>query len=360
MIQETMASKIWRMFYPLLLCLGIQAVISTIAGLVITAKIIVQLNPATYEDILTASMDAAVRYAVLIAGIAAVFIIPLACLFMRRDIKLGKISIQKRTAPAAAWPVLIITGILTCIGGNIIVTLFSLQYIFSDYAQVSEQLYSGNFIIQLIFIGIIVPISEELIFRGLIYNRAKSYMGSTLSAMLVSALIFSIYHGNMVQGIYAFVIGFMMAFLYEKYGSLAAPVLFHICCNLPAVIMQKIQLTIGSLYTAAYIAVGCTAAVAVLLLIIHRIIPDSAFKKYADAGGSYSGRCQNPHGSGQESSPYNRHDFFHGSPFNPSDKDGNHNDNTDGQKTDKSAPPKQKYSVDDYYPKPKDDSDIPK
>lgn len=345
MIQETMASKIWRMFYPLLLCLGVQAIISTLAGFIITAQIMVQLNPSDYEDILTASMDAAVKYAVLIAGIAAIFIIPLACLFMRRDIKYGKIFIQKRHAPAAAWPVLIITGILTCIGGNIIVTLFNLQYIFSDYTQVSEQLYSGNFIIQLVFIGVIVPISEELIFRGLIYNRAKVYMGSPLSAMLISALIFSIYHGNMVQGIYAFVIGFMMAFLYEKYGSLAAPVLFHICCNLPALIMQKMQITIGSLYTAAYIAVGCTAAVAVLLFVIHRIIPYNAFQKNTFSGG----RSDSSNSSGS----YNQQRYFDSNHFNSSNEKEEPQHHAGGQ----AAPPKQKYSVDDYYPKPKDDNE---
>lgn len=278
MNQESGISKIWRLFYPMLTAMGIQLVISSIAGMILSAMVLVNTAPLNETTMFTALMEASVKYAVLITGISCLFTIPLSLLFYKRDLKLNKINPPKHTVPAYCWPLLIITGILTCIGSNIIITISQLDLYFSSYEQVSEQLYSGNFIVQLIVIGFIAPISEELIFRGLIYNRAKAYFG-TIYAVIVSSLIFAFYHGNAIQFIYALIIGLMMAYIYEKFGTLMAPVIFHICCNLPALILQQMHITINSLYTAAYIATGCTAAVVILFFIMHKILKSQSNKQ---------------------------------------------------------------------------------
>ena len=45
--------------------------------------------------------------------------------------------------------------------------------------------------------------------------------------MMLSALMFGLYHGNLVQAIYGFVLGYLAVYIYEKYGSLKASILFH-------------------------------------------------------------------------------------------------------------------------------------
>ena len=94
------------------------------------------------------------------------------------------------------------------------------------------------FIVELIGLGIIVPIAEELMFRGLIYRRIRCMIGPR-QAIVVSGLVFGMYHGNLVQGLYGFLVGCIMAWLYEKYGSLKAPILFHVCANLVSVIATE-------------------------------------------------------------------------------------------------------------------------
>ncbi len=267
--EESSISKIWRLIYPMFMAMGVQLIVSAAAGMIIAAGVFVNTVPTSEASMFTALSEASIRYAVLITGIACLITIPLAVLFFKRDIKLCKITLVKKKRPAYFWPLLIASGILTCIGSNIIITISQLEYIFSDYKQVSESLYSGNFIIQLIVIGFIAPICEELIFRGLIYNRAKSYFGPAVAAV-TSAFMFAFYHGNMLQFIYAFIIGFMMAYLYEKSGTFLTPVIFHICCNLPALILQQMHVTINSLYTAAYVAAGCVGAVIVLFLLMRK------------------------------------------------------------------------------------------
>lgn len=62
---------------------------------------------------------------------------------------------------------------------------------------------------------IAAPLLEELLFRGMIYKRLRD-LCSAKTAILVSAAFFGIFHGNLVQFVYAFIIGIMLAFVYEK------------------------------------------------------------------------------------------------------------------------------------------------
>lgn len=77
---------------------------------------------------------------------------------------------------------------------------------------------------------IIAPVSEEILFRQIIFKRLRSISPLWVAA-LVSALFFGLYHGNLVQGIYAFIMGLFLALMYEWIGSLLAPVLFHMIAN---------------------------------------------------------------------------------------------------------------------------------
>ena len=62
-----------------------------------------------------------------------------------------------------------------------------------------------------------------------------------LSAALYSAVIFSLLHGNMVQMIYALFLGVIYAYMYEKYGSVKAPILAHITANILSVVGTQFQ-----------------------------------------------------------------------------------------------------------------------
>ena len=74
-------------------------------------------------------------------------------------------------------------------------------------------LYSTNIWLELAVLGLIVPITEELIFRGVVYERMKRCFSMKMAAFL-SGLFFGVYHGNVSQGIYAFLLGLQL--VYEK------------------------------------------------------------------------------------------------------------------------------------------------
>ncbi|MHA1665087.1 MAG: lysostaphin resistance A-like protein [Candidatus Njordarchaeales archaeon] len=80
-------------------------------------------------------------------------------------------------------------------------------------------------------VGILAPVAEELIFRwslfGLLRLRGKNF---NYAAML-SALIFSMFHFDLLYVPIVFILGFILAYLYEKFGNIVVPILCHCFVN---------------------------------------------------------------------------------------------------------------------------------
>ena len=92
-------------------------------------------------------------------------------------------------------------------------------------------------------------------------------------AMLASAVSFGVYHGNLVQFVYAGLCGLLLAYLYEKFASLAAPILAHMTMNLTAVIMTEYSVfewIFENIVHVLIVTVACVAVWGVLFVRIHR------------------------------------------------------------------------------------------
>ncbi|GAA0179224.1 hypothetical protein SH2C18_21310 [Clostridium sediminicola] len=115
------------------------------------------------------------------------------------------------------------------------ISLVCTQYgitIFPDYAEVSNT-YSmaAKSIIGILGIIVFAPILEEILFRGMIFNRMREDMNVVLAAIL-QAIIFGMMHGNMLQFFYTFALALIMAYVYVKTDSLWMSILVHITYNL--------------------------------------------------------------------------------------------------------------------------------
>ncbi len=88
-----------------------------------------------------------------------------------------------------------------------------------------------NFLIySIIFVCIIAPIAEETFFRGFAYNAIKKKIGINW-AIIISALIFSLLHMNLVGFLPIFFLGMLLAYLYQKTGSLIPSIVTHMLHN---------------------------------------------------------------------------------------------------------------------------------
>lgn len=84
---------------------------------------------------------------------------------------------------------------------------------------------------------IAAPLCEEVVFRGYFYPVMKCFSGSRVAAFC-SALVFSCAHGSLSALLPLFVFGLLLVFLYEKTGSLWAPIAAHFCFNGATVAIQ--------------------------------------------------------------------------------------------------------------------------
>lgn len=80
-----------------------------------------------------------------------------------------------------------------------------------------------------LYAGILAPITEEILFRGLI-QRTMLPFGKKF-AIFVSSFTFGLFHGNLIQTPYAFVVGLVLGYVAAEYNILWAMVL-HMINNL--------------------------------------------------------------------------------------------------------------------------------
>ena len=113
--------------------------------------------------------------------------------------------------------------------------------------------------------GILGPIMEEYLFRGIVYEKLKQF-NSKKTAIILSILIFGLLHGNIINIIYALIIGSVLMFLYEKYKTIKIPIIFHIVGNTSIVILMPIIMKLNN-----YLNIS--------ILIISLILSLYSFKK---------------------------------------------------------------------------------
>lgn len=136
------------------------------------------------------------------------------------------------------YPLSLVLGVVCCLGLNGLVELSGLKQLFSDYTQVSEELFTSALWLQIVAMGAAIPLTEELIFRGFLYGTLRRY-GTIPAAVVISSILFGLYHGNVVQGVYACLFSILLAITYEKSGALSVPVLIHGISNLTSVLVES-------------------------------------------------------------------------------------------------------------------------
>lgn len=141
-----------------------------------------------------------------------------------------------------------------------------LPRLFESYGKTMEGLLGSNLLLVLAYTIIVAPVTEELIFRGVILHRARKVL-PFVGANLLQALFFGVYHQNIIQGIYATAMGFLLGMVYRKYNTIIASILLHMIINASVFIVILFPLN-----TASYIimlmlgVIGSTLALILLKL----------------------------------------------------------------------------------------------
>lgn len=129
-------------------------------------------------------------------------------------------------------------GITSSLAFNILAGIIQIQS--PRYEKVEAIQYSVPIWLGLILYGIISPFVEEIVFRGLTYNRMRRFFGTPLS-VIVTALLFAGFHGNLAQFLYALCMGVLLALCYEWVKSFAAPLVFHMAANIVVFVVSSLM-----------------------------------------------------------------------------------------------------------------------
>lgn len=148
----------------------------------------------------------------------------------KQDIHAGNTKDIKDVPLYKSAIITITLAITSSVAINILFIWLHLTESSETYNRVAELQYGVRLITGLILYGIISPLVEEVMFRGIIYNRIRKNCSIT-AAVFLSALLFGLYHGNIVQGAYGFLMGILIAYTYEQYGRFFHAFLFHASAN---------------------------------------------------------------------------------------------------------------------------------
>lgn len=110
-------------------------------------------------------------------------------------------------------------------------------------------------------VAVIPPIVEEMMFRGMILQGLRRFGDGF--AVVASAALFGLYHGNLAQTVFAFLCGLVLGFVVIRTNSLLPAILVHAVNNASAVAIQMVERYRGE--TEA-VAVGDKRAVVLLVL----------------------------------------------------------------------------------------------
>lgn len=170
------------------------------------------------------------------------------------------------------FPVFAITGALLAVSLNVLLTAIALKIntplLKYEESQMLKTLPAG---LGVIIYVILSPLAEEIVFRWLMYGRMKKMLNVRV-AIFISAVFFGFYHQNMLQGIYAFIMGIIITMIYEKAGTIVAPFIFHAGANACIYALKYASPEIQNVVTKIPVAVVMLIAGSAITAFVYRLI----------------------------------------------------------------------------------------
>lgn len=284
MTPENYGKRIWHLWGPIVIKWAIAISVSMISSGIFTMMYMVahqDMSMAAMQseeqmmNLYDSIMEQFVGFSTAIEGVAAFVTIPVMLVLFHKDRVRERMTgfIPNKKAPLWKYAAGLLMALAMSLGLNNLIIIGNLSDISNSYQATMEAFYASSLPVQIIVLGILMPMSEELVFRGLLFKRLRE-RGTYLQSALYSALVFGFMHMNLVQMIYGFVLGMMLAYFYEKYGSVKAPIAAHIAMNLLSVFATKFELLdwlIEDHMRIGFVTVACAFVASTMFVLVQRI-----------------------------------------------------------------------------------------
>lgn len=101
---------------------------------------------------------------------------------------------------------------------------------YNSSESLNKLIIGSDLLSNFIFLGLLAPIIEEILFRKLLIDRIVKY-GEGI-AVFTSALMFGLFHGNFTQFFFAFGVGLLFAYIYCRTGKIRYSIALHMIINM--------------------------------------------------------------------------------------------------------------------------------
>lgn len=220
----TQMQKSWILIYHLILFIAVKGFVQSIGGDLLRARGVTELSGNAKTLLLGLGF--------VCAG-AAIF--KSACRTVKRTIRDMYLT-HLKWEPRIAYVQLAAAAIGLSQGVAMLLELTGFTKTSNTFQAVLENQASDALWVALLVYGIVGPVSEELLFRGVIYGYVRRFF-DVKTAIVGSAILFGIYHGNLVQAVYAVLMGYFIAYGYEYFAQFRVPLLLHVGMNLLTLIV---------------------------------------------------------------------------------------------------------------------------
>lgn len=183
---------------------------------------------------------------------------------------------------------LAILSICFSVGLNTFLLLINLPRYSERYQEVVATLYAPSFWQQILISGLIIPVIEELLFRGVVFRVVRRWIAFPW-AMIISTVMFGAYHGNLVQFVYAGLCGMVLAYFYEKYSSILVPIFSHAVMNIVALVITRLGVLTNILksnISATIVLLFCGVCSIVVFLGLQKMDVTKVLKIYCKETGN--------------------------------------------------------------------------
>lgn len=181
--------------------------------------------------------------------------------FKIRKKKLSQESRMKSFDLRKAAPVVLL-GISFSVTVSMLLQILPIpEAVMESYAQSSAILVGGHIMLILLADIVIAPLTEEIVFRGLVLSRLHKVM-PVWAAVGISSFLFGLTHGNPLWIAYAFVVGCLLAAVALRFESIGASIILHMAFNFAGVFMGMLPIT-----EDMFLLIGIFAAAVSIVLI---------------------------------------------------------------------------------------------
>lgn len=163
--------------------------------------------------------------------------------------KLPAQELYRKNIGAGHWFILFFMSVFLMVCGSVLGKIISAVIsnatgLYTD-TGLDSMISSSNIFLVILIVVIIGPFVEEMLFRKILIDRLIVF--GDKAAILVSAIMFGLFHGNFEQLFYAVGVGFILGYIYVRTGKFRYNFLMHMMINfiggiLPTLIMKGVNI----------------------------------------------------------------------------------------------------------------------